>query len=361
MKPECSNPRAFQWIINRDDRILITGAAGFIGSVVVKELLGLGFTRLRCLVRTDASAARLHSHLNDEKDNGAVEIFAGNLLSHQDCTRAVSGVSVIFHLAAGRGEKSYPDAFMNSVVTTRNLIEASLRTTYLKRFVNVSSFSVYSNRDKNTGRLLDESCPLDKRPELRGEAYTFAKVKQDEMVIEYGHRSNLPFVIVRPGHVYGPGNEAISGRVGINTFGVFLHLGGSNVIPFTYVDNCADAMILAGLKPGIEGEVFNVVDDMLPSSRQFLRQYKGSVGPFRSIFVPSLCSYVLCWAWEKYSAWSQGQLPPVFNRRRWSAFWKKTVYTNRHAKDCLGWEPKISMREGMRRYFESCRSRGMNA
>src|SRR5438874_10347596 len=51
----------------------------------------------------------------------------------------------------------------------------------------------------------------------------------------------------------------------------------SNTIPLTYVDNCADAIVLAGLKPGVDGEVFNVVDDDLPSSRRFLRLYKQNV------------------------------------------------------------------------------------
>ena len=50
----------------------------------------------------------------------------GNLLSSEDCAAATKDVAVIFHLAAGTGEKSFPDAFMNSVVTTRNLLEASL-------------------------------------------------------------------------------------------------------------------------------------------------------------------------------------------------------------------------------------------
>src|SRR5262249_54849308 len=152
------------------------------------------------------------------------------------------------------------DAFMNSVLTTRNLLEASLEDHCLKRFVNISSFSVYTNRNKPAGRLLDESCPVELYPEDRGDAYTFAKVKQDELVVDYARKYNLPYVIVRPGYVYGPGNEAITNRVGIGTFGLFLHLGGRNPIPFTYVDNCADAIALAGLRPGIEGEVFNVVD-----------------------------------------------------------------------------------------------------
>src|SRR5207302_3097537 len=123
----------------------------------------------------------------------------------------------------------------------------------------------------------------------------------------------IPYVIVRPGYVYGPGNEPITSRVGIGTFGLFLHLGGSNSIPFTYVDNCADAIVLAGLKRGVEGEVFNVVDDDSPSSRAFLRLYKKKVGGFRSLYVPHAVSYALCFLWEKYAEWSEGQLPPAFN------------------------------------------------
>ncbi len=60
---------------------------------------------------------------------------------------------VIFHLAAGTGEKSFPDAFLNSVVATRNLLEASLRFGSLRRFVLVSSFAVYSNCDKPNGKI----------------------------------------------------------------------------------------------------------------------------------------------------------------------------------------------------------------
>lgn len=361
MNTEYSDQSGSEWIIGKQELILLTGAAGFIGTALVKRLLEMGFSNLRCIVRTEVSASKLLAQLNGDARAAAVEVFQGNLLSRGDCERATSGASVIFHLAAGRGEKSYPDAFMNSVVTTRNLIEASLATGHLKRLVNISSFSVYSNRNKKVSHLLDESCPIDQRPERRGEAYVFAKVKQDEIVTEYGMRSGLPFVIVRPGHVFGPGNEAISGRVGIDSFGIFLHLGGSNMIPLTYVDNCAEAMALAGLKPGIDQEIFNVIDDDLPSSRQFLRQYKKNVGHFRSLYVPHFCSYALCWLWERYSAWSSGQLPPVYNRGRWSAFWKSTNYSNRHLKDRLGWKPTVSMKEGLRRYYEACRAKGANA
>jgi nucleoside-diphosphate-sugar epimerase len=305
--------------------------------------------------------ARVEALAGHRRDGARVEVVKGNLLSREDCAAATKDVAVIFHLAAGRGEKSFPDAFVNSVVATRNLLEASVPHKCLRRFVNVSSFAVYANTQKPRWRLLDETCPVEKHPELRGDAYCFAKVKQDEIVTEYGKSFGIPCVIVRPGHVYGPGNEAITGRVGIGTFGVFLHLGGSNTIPFTYVDNCAEAIALAGLAEGVDGEVFNVVDDDLPSSRKFLRLYKQYVRRFKSIYVPHFLSYVLCYLWERYSTWSEGQLPPAFNRRRWHANWKKTRYSNEKLKTRVGWTPKVPMAEGLRRYFEACLNGGSHA
>ncbi len=209
--------------------------------------------------------------------------------------------------------------------------------------------------------MLDESSQLEPHPELRGEAYSFAKSKQEQILTEYGHELGVPYVIVRPGYVYGPGNETISGRVGIDTFGLFLHLGLSNTIPFTYVDNCVEAILLAGLIKGIDGEVFNIVDDDLPSSREFLRLYKQNVRRFRSVPVPHAISYILCYLWEQYSEWSKGQLPPVFNTRRWHADWKKTRYSNRKLKDLLGWSQTVSTQEGLMRYFKSCREKGNRA
>jgi nucleoside-diphosphate-sugar epimerase len=176
-------------IITPDDRILVTGAAGFIGSRVVENLLNRGFRNIVCFARPSSKMTRIHSASAAKSRATRLEILEGNLLSRQDCENACGNVSVIFHLAASMTAKSFPDAFMNSVVTTRNLLDASVRTAYLRRFVLVSSLSVYSNRQKN--RLLDESCPIDDHPELRGEAYCFAKVKQEQIVTEYGNRFGL--------------------------------------------------------------------------------------------------------------------------------------------------------------------------
>ena len=342
-------------IIGPDDLILVTGATGFIGMRVVHNLMSRGYRNIRCLVRPSSKTSKITALCSHEK-SAKLEVFRGNLLSKDDCLSLTEDAKVILHLAAGRGEKSFPDAFMNSVVTTRNLLEACLQRGQVRRFVNVSSFAVYANIGNPRGNLLDETCPAEVWPELRGEAYCFAKTKQDEIVTEYGEKYKLPYVIIRPGAVYGPGNLAITGRVGVGTFGLFLHLGGSNPIPLTYVDNCAEAIVLAGLKPGVDGEVFNVVDDDLPSSRQFLRLYKRNVKSFASLYLPRFASYGLCYLWERYSDSSEGQLPPVFNRSRWNSFWRPTRYSNEKLKHRLGWRPVVSTRDGLQTYFEACRA-----
>lgn len=343
------------FIIEPHDPILVTGTTGFIGPRLIKSLLDRGFRNVRCFARPTSEIGGIPA-LDDRSDTGArIKVFSGNLLSKEDCVAAMTDVQVVFHLATGRDGKSYPDAFMNAVVTTRNLLDASLRHGCLRRFVNVSSLAVYTNMGKRGARVLDENCAVERRPELRGDAYCFAKVKQDEIVTEYGQKFGIPFVIARPGYVLGPDKGGVSGRVGIDTFGVFLHLGGSNTIPFTYVDNCADAIALAGLMRGIDGEVFNVVDDDLPSSGDFLRSYKRNVRNFRSFYVPHALSYAFCCLWEQYSRWSEGQLPPVFNRRHWHANWKKTRYSNEKLKTRVGWIPRVSMAEGLDRCFKGYR------
>lgn len=345
------------FIICREDPILVTGAAGFIGPRVVQSLLRHGFRNVRCLTRSPRSMQRLAAAVAGYGEQGCVEILSGNLLSSEDCAAATANIAVIYHLAAGAGEKSVPAAFLNSVVTTRNLLDAALKQNGVVRFVNVSSLAVYDNAKKRKG-VLDETCPIDLQPERFGDAYEFAKVKQDQIVSEYAKKFNIPIVTVRPGFVYGPGRSAISGRVGIGTFGLFLHLGGPNEIPLTFVDNCAEAIVLAGLKPGIEGEVLNVIDDDLPSSRNLLRLYKRNVKSFRSLYLPHALSYLLCTMWEWYSAYSDRQLPPAFSRKRWYRYWKKTRYSNEKVKTQLDWAPHVLTGEGLARYFESCRSAG---
>ncbi|MGR9108179.1 MAG: NAD-dependent epimerase/dehydratase family protein [Gammaproteobacteria bacterium] len=335
-----------QHSIRKTDRILVTGSNGFVGTRVVEVLLAYGFGNLRCFVRPSSRIGRLEEILGRSPLGKNVQLISGDLLSRDDCEKATDGVSIIYHLAAGF-DKSFAGAFMNSALATRNLVEAFLESGSPKRFVNVSSFAVYSNLHLKRGALLDENCPLEDAPQERFDAYGFGKLKQEEIVREYGKKSGLPYVILRPGVVFGPGKRDLSGRVGIDTFGFFIHVGGSNLLPLTFVDNCAEAIVLAGLKPGLEGESFNVVDDELLTSGQFLRAYKKHTQRSVSIWIPYSLAYVLCLLWEKYSMLSKGQLPPAFNRRRCAADWKPQRYSNQKLQQRLGWKPRVNLEQAM--------------
>ena len=248
-------------------------------------------------------------------------------------------------------EKSFAGAFMNSALATRNLMDAFLKVGKPKRFVNVSSFAVYSNLSLNRNSLLDETCPLEDAPQERFDPYGFGKLKQEELVKEYGSKYELPLVIVRPGYVFGPGKRELSGRVGNNTFGLFVQVSGAQSLPLTFVDNCAEAIVLAGLRGGIDGEVFNVVDDELMTGREFLKAYNNKAKSLVSIRLPYVVGYTMCLLWEKYSNWSKNQLPPVFNRRRCSAEWKSQRYSNKKLKERLGWKPRVPMGQAMEAFL----------
>jgi nucleoside-diphosphate-sugar epimerase len=337
-----------------EEVVVVTGAAGFLGKRVADRLLATAAARVRLFVRSTAPGDAFEKLSLDP--SGRFEIVRGALLSKSDCNAATRGATVILHLAAGI-DKSFAGAFMNSVLTTRNLIDSFLEQPGRRRFVSVSSFAVYSTIDLPNGSLVDETCPLEDRHHEKGDAYGFGKRKQDALVEDYGRRRGLPYVIVRPGSIFGPGKPALSGRVGIDTFGRFIQIGGRNTLPLTYVDNCADAILCAAAAPGLEGEVLNVVDDDLPSAARFFRAYRERTGVARAIRVPYSLAYALCYFWETYSRLSNGQLPPAFNRRRCSSEWKRHRYSNRKLKERTGWKPRVPMAEAINRFLGQFDSR----
>ena len=336
-------------IVTPADKILVTGSNGFIGTRAVENLLSRGFLNLRLFVRPSSKLEKLQKILAQFPAAKNVEIVAGDLLSREDCQRAAKDVAVVVHLAAGF-DKSFAGAFMNSALATRNLLDAFLELGKPRRFVNVSSFAVYSNYKMERHALLDENCPLETEPQARNDAYGFGKLKQEQLVQEYGRTRGLKWVILRPGMVYGPGKSELSGRVGINTFGFFIHMGGRNEMPMTYVDNTADAIILAAIKPGVDGEIFNVVDDERWTSKEFLAARK-EVKSFFSVWAPYPLIKFGCGLWEDFSKKRHGQLPAVFNRRRCAAEWGGNTFSNEKLHKLLGWSPKIKTVDAMKLFL----------
>jgi len=150
----------------------------------------------------------------------------------------------------------------------------------------------------------------------------------------------------------------LNGRVGSSAFGFFMQVNGSQALPLVFVDNCAEAVVLAGLKAGIDGEIFNVVDDELPTGQQFLKAYKRRAKSFVSIRVPYIVGYAMSLLWEKYAEWSKNQLPPAFNRRRCAAEWKGNRYSNQKLKERLGWRPKVPMEQAIPLFLGQFESNG---
>jgi nucleoside-diphosphate-sugar epimerase len=342
---EIKNP-----IIGKDELILVTGANGFIGSRVVEKLIQCGYKNLRCFIHQDTDPASLEQ-LAEKHGDVSLEIFLGDLVTRRDCKKAVKNAAVIFHLAAGFG-KSFELINRDTVIGTLNLLKAAAKAQQVKRFLCVSSFTVYSTRKLKKGAVLDENCEIYTRPEVKGEAYCVGKTKQEALVRQFNQEHAIPYTLVRPGYVYGPGKKEISGRIGITRGNTFVHLGGSNTIPLAYVENCADAIVLAGLVEGAEGQVYNIVDDDAPASSTFLELYKEKVKPVRSMNVPKAVSYVLCALWGLASRVSGGRLPPTFNLYRWSDDWKGHRYSNEKIKRELGWKQQVPFEEGVKRCFE---------
>jgi nucleoside-diphosphate-sugar epimerase len=327
-------------------KTLVTGAAGFVGGAVTRRLLECGERDVRCLVRRDDQARRLH-RLGEEFPQATIECVRGDLLTPSDAGSAVEGVGTIYHLAAAMSG-GYSEMVMNTVVGSRNLLEAIAEPENV-RVVLVSSFSVYGTAELADGYRVDEDTPLESHPTKRG-AYAYAKLRQERLFVEFAAQTGLRIAILRPGVIYGPGGGRFSPRVGVQLPGLFLHLGRGNEVPFTYVDNCAQAIVAVGRHDSSWGEVYNVVDDTLRSSAQYLHAYRREVRRIRYLTLPFPLMMLLSRCVEWYHRWSRGQLPAVFTPYNTRSLWRGNTFSNDKLK-ALGWEQVVTTEEGMRRTF----------
>jgi nucleoside-diphosphate-sugar epimerase len=329
--------------------VVVTGSNGFIGSAVARCLLERGAPDVRCLVRVGSDLRRLEPLLALYPRRARVVV--GSLTSVTAATAAIGDADEVIHLAAGL-QGAAAEIFASTVVTSARLLEAARARVAPPKVVLVSSFSVYRVADLERGAVVDEQTPLETKPVER-DAYAFAKIWQERMFREAG--SDVPLVIVRPGMVYGPGGSAMSNRVGIQLGRLFLHLGGNNALPLTYVDNCAEAIVIAGAHGGAVGEAYNVVDDDAVAASHFLGRYQREVEPLRALRIPYAALMFGSHVLERYNRHSHGQLPAVFTPYKTASLWKSQRFDNSKLKK-LGWKPNISSAEGISRTFASLRA-----
>lgn len=332
-------------------KALITGAAGFLGTTLVSRLMETGHRDVRCLIRPGHDETALRAAAARFPD-AVLDVVRGNMTVRADVDRAVDGVDVVFHLAAAM-KGSAADMFLNTVVGSQRLLDA-LATRPHVRVVLVSSFGVYGVAGLARGAVVDESTPLEPHPAAR-DPYSYSKWRQERLFVEARERSEFPLVILRPGVIYGRGGAPMSSRVGVNVFGLFLHLGGRNRLPLSHVTNCADALLVAATHDDAVGGVFNVCDDDLPTCSRYLHEYRRHVRRLRVLRIPYPVMQVLSRAVERYHVKSGGQLPAVFTPYRTASTWKGTRFSNARLRS-LGWEPRVSTADGMRDAFSYWRS-----
>lgn len=329
---------------------LVTGAAGFLGQRLAHKLALEGPGKVRCLVRPGTDTSDL---LRSEQTKGRLEICEVGLNDEAALRGALRGVRVVYHAAASkRGSAAAMTA--NTVVGTANLIEAARREA-VERFVLVSSFSVFDTAGLPRGSQVDERTPLEKQPQLR-DPYAFSKWFQEQTSWNLCREADLPLVVVRPGVIIGPETEVLGPRVGLDVFGTFLHFGGRNKVPFTHVDNCVDAIVLAGRAESVENQAFCIVDDDLPSSRQVLSRYRAEVRRVRYLRIPYWLLVIMSRCNAAYSELTHGHLPVVVKPHEVASLWRPFRFSNRKAKDLLGWSPRVGMEDALAETLSSLRS-----
>lgn len=332
-------------------KVLLTGAGGFLGRRVAASLAAAGQGDV-CLHFRGAPPDGMLADLAGRHPGTRFEARAGNLLYPRNLPGLVAGVDCIVHAAAGmRG--SAADMFANTVVGTRNLLDAAVGGG-VRRVVLVGSFATYRTEGLGRNAIHDETVPIEEIGVEKG-AYAHAKARQEHLLAEYRARHGIETVVLRPGVIYGPGGGTFSSRVGIRAMGVFFSLGGGAELPLTFVDNCADAIARA-VQHGVDGHAYNVVDDALPSCRQYLAQYRANVGRLRVLPVPYWMLLQGSRWLQRYHRVSKGQLPAVFTPYVVRSMYRPFRHSNAALK-AIGWQPRVSTAEGLRRTFEALAGR----
>jgi len=156
--------------------------------------------------------------------------------------------------------------------------------------------------------------------------------------------------------ISGPGGGAFSNRVGLQIGPMFFHLGGSNLLPLSYVVNCAEAIAVAAGHADAAGQVYNVHDDVLPTASRYLREYKRHVKKIRSIHVPYFATKIMARVLERYHRRSLGQLPGIITRYKAAGAWGGNRFGNAKLHS-LGWKQLVSTPEAMAKTFEYLRQK----
>lgn len=330
---------------------LVTGATGFLGRAVVAGLLKNGIS-VRCLVRDSARNREAFSSSSSLVAQSArSEVVRGNLFSPTQLIQAMEGIRIVYHLAAEmRGLPA--TIFAGTVVGSKNLLQAILRARP-ERVVLVSSLNVYGLANSDPRDIVTEDFALDQHPEKR-DVYTHAKIWQEQLFHEYLAGSGIELTIVRPGHTYGPTRNQLPARLGLSLGGVLLLAKPGKSLPVTYVENCADAVILCAAKREAANEAYNVIDDGAPTGAEYLNRYRMLNGLPWPVHWPFVGFSALCHLNRLGNRLSAGQIPIVLTRYKAACAWRGHQFSSEKLKH-LGWQQPIPTEKALAIAFHDAR------
>lgn len=239
-------------------KVLVTGAAGFLGGHLVDMLLERG-DEVRAMVRPIEDAPRLRSL-------AGVEVVHGDLTDAQSLKRAVKDMQRVYNVAARTGpwglEKDYTAV---NVWGVADLITAAMDAG-VQRIVHTSSITVYGH---HLHGIVTEDAPFS----AEDNPYSRTKIASEKLIAEMVEGRGAPVVIVRPAWIYGPRDNASFGRfVSLVDSGKGFIIGsGRNIVPVVYVRDVAQGLVKAGdAGENTIGRAYTIADDRRVTQSEYL-------------------------------------------------------------------------------------------
>ncbi len=315
-------------------KALVTGANGFLGRSITRRLLHEGID-VRALVRPGRPL-----------DCAGAERCEGDICDDTAVARAVRGVDWVIHAAARVATLGSWEEFAEvNVRGTRRVIRAAVAAN-VHRIVHISSLSVYAV--PYDGVTITEEAPYESETDTRG-AYSRSKLAADRLALDAARRG-APVVVLRPGLLYGPGKRPPLARQSFTVGGVKLILATPHyTLPMAFVDNVADAALLAARCAAAVGGAFTIVDANVRQA-DYLASYRAASGEtWRSVFLPVGAVALAALVAERGLRLLRRRSPVTSHQVRRAT--RGAHYDCARAERVLGWRPAVALQEGLRRAF----------
>ncbi len=324
-------------------KVLVTGAAGFAGTVLSKKLIEQGY-RVRAFVR---NPSKLKTSLSKEMD-----VVVGDITDKSAVLQAVEGVDTVFHIAALFRQAGVPDSLYwdVNVKGTQNLLESAQKAG-VKRFVHCSTVGVHGHI---AGKPADENYRFSP-----GDIYQVTKLEGEKRAIQFYQETGFPVSVIRPGPIYGPGDLRLLKLFKLASRRITPILGNGNIkFNMVYVEDLADAFIRASKEQKAIGEVFIAAGPDNPSLNELVDMIAEIMQrPKSKIHLPARPFQIMGFLCEKICIPLKIE-PPIY-RRRVDFFTKSRAFDISKAKKILGYQPKVFIKEGLERSIHWYREKGL--